>query len=149
MYIAFLIATVTLLIPTLLPMLRHEAWWVRSFDFPRLQLCCLLLVLLLLELLALDLRDPVAIVLSAVPFACLGYQAWWILPDPPGFGFRKGIWDLSQILQFPRQSRTLACCAQGQYLSRLPAERQGQDHGLGLQHQAAPGGAGLGPAQLG
>jgi hypothetical protein len=46
MYIAFLIATVTLLIPTVLPMLRHEVWWVRGFDFPRLQLCCLLLVLL-------------------------------------------------------------------------------------------------------
>jgi len=54
MYAAFLIATVTLLIPTLLPMLRHEAWWVRCFDFPRLQLCWLLLVLLLIELLALD-----------------------------------------------------------------------------------------------
>lgn len=80
MYSAFLIATVTLLVPTLLPMLRHDAWWVRSFDFPRLQLCCLLLVLLLLELLALDVREPVAIVLPAVTFACLGYQAWWILP---------------------------------------------------------------------
>ena len=77
---AFLIATVTLLIPTLLPMLRHEAWWVRCFDFPRLQLCCLLLVLLLLELLVLDLREPVAMVLPAVAFACLCYQAWWILP---------------------------------------------------------------------
>lgn len=80
MYIAFLIATVTLLIPTLLPMLRYEVWWVRGFDFPRLQLCFLLLVLLLLELFALDLREPVAIVLPAVTFACLAYQAWWILP---------------------------------------------------------------------
>jgi endonuclease/exonuclease/phosphatase (EEP) superfamily protein YafD len=80
MYIAFLIATVTLLIPTLLPMLRYEVWWVRGFDFPRLQLCCLLLVLLLLELLVFDLREPVAIVLSAVAFVGLAYQAWWILP---------------------------------------------------------------------
>jgi len=80
MYIAFLIATVTLLIPTVLPMLRHEVWWVRGFDFPRLLLCCLLQVLLLLELLVLGFRDPVTIVLPVVTFACLGCQAWWILP---------------------------------------------------------------------
>jgi hypothetical protein len=60
MYLAFLIATVILLVPTVLPMLRHEIWWVRGFDFPRLQLCCLLLALLLLELLVLGLRDPVS-----------------------------------------------------------------------------------------
>ncbi len=80
MELAFLTATVALVIPTLLPMLRLQAWWVRSFDFPRLQLSFLLLLLLVLESLALDWREPQTAVLAALGASCLGYQAWWILP---------------------------------------------------------------------
>ncbi|MGD8763595.1 MAG: hypothetical protein PVG87_14895 [Desulfobacteraceae bacterium] len=37
-FTAFLIATIILVVFTLLPMWRYEAWWLRSLDFPRLQL---------------------------------------------------------------------------------------------------------------
>jgi hypothetical protein len=34
----FWVLTLILLICALLPLWRHEAWWVRGLDFPRLQL---------------------------------------------------------------------------------------------------------------
>ena len=80
MQIVFLTATVALVVPTLLPMVPLEAWWVRSFDFPRLQLCSLLLFLLLLELILLDWQKPVSVGLLLTAAICLAYQAWWILP---------------------------------------------------------------------
>lgn len=80
MYLVFLIFTVTLVIATLLPILHMDPWWVRSFDFPRLQLCCLLLALILLELLLLDRQEPAEIGLLLAAAVCLVYQACWILP---------------------------------------------------------------------
>jgi endonuclease/exonuclease/phosphatase (EEP) superfamily protein YafD len=44
--VAFLMAATTLVIFTLLPLWRHEAWWVRSLDFPRLQLSAISLLLI-------------------------------------------------------------------------------------------------------
>lgn len=35
--LAFLLAVVSIL-ATLLPLLRQTAWWIRVFDFPRLQI---------------------------------------------------------------------------------------------------------------
>ena len=49
----FIPATIILAIFTLLPMWHYEAWWVRSLDFPRLQLFVISLLLLLIELVSL------------------------------------------------------------------------------------------------
>lgn len=65
---------------TLLPLSRNEAWWVRVWDFPRLQLATLLALLLLASLLLLDLSQPRSWVPLTLCILCLGYQAWWILP---------------------------------------------------------------------
>jgi len=54
---AFLIATIILVLFTLLPMWRYEAWWVRSLDFPRLQLLVISILLLLAEMILLDLSQ--------------------------------------------------------------------------------------------
>lgn len=80
MLLTFLIATVSLVALTLLPLLPSEVWWVRALDFPRLQLSILLLVLILLELLILDLRRPTVIGMFTAAILCLLFQAWWILP---------------------------------------------------------------------
>ena len=45
----FLGSTIILTILTLLPLRRHEAWWIRSLDFPCLQLSVISLLLLVLE----------------------------------------------------------------------------------------------------
>lgn len=65
---------------TLLPLWRHEAWWVRGWDFPRLQLDALALVLLAAGALVLDRAETGTWVVLAALAACIVYQAWWILP---------------------------------------------------------------------
>jgi endonuclease/exonuclease/phosphatase (EEP) superfamily protein YafD len=80
MFFLFLSATGILSFLTLLPLWRHEAWWVRSMDFPRLQLSVILLLLLVLESLLLDLSHPSTWGLLGVVLLCLVYQAWWIVP---------------------------------------------------------------------
>jgi endonuclease/exonuclease/phosphatase (EEP) superfamily protein YafD len=80
LFTTFLIATIILLIFTLLPMWRCEAWWVRSLDFPRLQLFVVSLFLLLVEALLLDLSLFTTWGLFIVALLCLIYHAWWIVP---------------------------------------------------------------------
>ncbi|MGD9260179.1 MAG: endonuclease/exonuclease/phosphatase family protein [Desulfobacterales bacterium] len=80
MFIAFLIATIFLTTFTLLPIWRYEAWWVRSLDFPRLQLFVISMLLLLMETILLDLSHIATWSLIVVVLLCLVYHAWWILP---------------------------------------------------------------------
>ena len=79
-FVALLVATIILATLTLLPLWRHEAWWVRSLDFPRLQLFVSALILLLTESVLLDLSHPSTWGLLVVSLLCLVYQAWWIMP---------------------------------------------------------------------
>ena len=80
LFAAFLFATIILTILTLLPIWRYEAWWVRSLDFPRLQLFVVSLFLLLLETLFLDLSHFTTWGLLIVVLSCLVYHVWWIIP---------------------------------------------------------------------
>ena len=61
-------------------MWRYEAWWVRSLDFPRLQLLVVSLFLLVLEAVLLDLSNLTTWILLMVVLICFVYHAWWILP---------------------------------------------------------------------
>ncbi|MGD8522673.1 MAG: endonuclease/exonuclease/phosphatase family protein [Desulfobacterales bacterium] len=79
-FTAFLIATIILVVFTLLPMWRYEAWWLRSLDFPRLQLLLISILLLLAETILLDLLQITTWGLLVVTLLCLVYHAWWILP---------------------------------------------------------------------
>lgn len=69
-----------LVVLTLLPLSRHTAWWVRVWDFPRLQLATLAALLIGATLLLLDPSQPGSWPLLAAATACLGWQSWWILP---------------------------------------------------------------------
>ena len=80
LFATFLFATIILTILTLLPIWRCEAWWVRSLDFPRLQLFVISLLLLLMELVLLDLSHPSTWVLLILALLCFVYHAWWIVP---------------------------------------------------------------------
>lgn len=51
MQLVFLIITAVLALLTVLPVSRHEAWWIRGLDFPRLQLFLVILITLFLVLL--------------------------------------------------------------------------------------------------
>ena len=80
MYHLVLCSTVILVGLTLLPLWRHEAWWVRSLDFPRLQLFCTSLLLILAQPVWLDFTHLEAWLLFTPVLFCLGYHAWWIAP---------------------------------------------------------------------
>ena len=79
-FITLLIATIILAAFTLLPLWRHEAWWVRSLDFPRLQLLVGSVLLLLMDTVLLDLSQISTWGLLVVALMCLVYQLWWIVP---------------------------------------------------------------------
>ena len=80
MYTVFLIATLVLLTLTLLPLARAEHWWIRSLDFPRLQLVSLAALLLILEALLLNPSETAVQMLLLAALFCVIYQSWWIFP---------------------------------------------------------------------
>lgn len=75
------IATV-LVAATLLPLARRQAWWVRIFDFPRLQIAAALLLVLVGHLLAVE-AGPWGLALRVALAACLALQAMHMLPYTP------------------------------------------------------------------
>ncbi len=75
--------TAVLVLCTVLPMWRREAWWVRGWDFPRLQLGVFALLMVAAQLAWLDLHTPAGAAMLLATLACAGYQAWWIIPYTP------------------------------------------------------------------
>ena len=74
------ILAVVLVAVTLLPLSRSHAWWVRVWDFPRVQIAIgLAAVLALSPLLPGWLGWSVAVAAAG----CLGWQVWRILPFTP------------------------------------------------------------------
>ncbi len=65
------------------PLLRGDAWWIRIFDFPRVQLAILSAVLLVPVIARFGLADPVALGLSAALLASGALQLAHILPYTP------------------------------------------------------------------
>lgn len=72
---AFLIVVVTLL-----PLSRNQVWWVRSWDFPRMQIALAALVLTIVSALQLDPASPLDWTVLIAAAVCLVYQAARILP---------------------------------------------------------------------
>lgn len=68
-----------LVIATLLPLIRRQSWWVRIFDFPRLQIAAALLLVALAHLLVVD-AGPWGQGLRVALLACLGLQMKHMLP---------------------------------------------------------------------
>ncbi|AFM33474.1 hypothetical protein A458_11185 [Stutzerimonas stutzeri CCUG 29243] len=75
-----LLTTGLFVLVTLLPLWRHRAWWVRVWEFPRLQLGALLVALLVAQGMLLDYSQPWHYLISALAGACLVYQLAWVVP---------------------------------------------------------------------
>lgn len=77
-----LIGTFLLIVATLLPVLPARAWYIRDFDFPRLQLAVLGVLLVLVQGWRLAQGDATLLqsALLAATLGCLAWQAWWIAP---------------------------------------------------------------------
>lgn len=78
--LAFAAVTALLATATLMPVLRSGAWWIRGFDFPRLQLLLLSALVLALQLVFHPIDDPWTTAIVIVNAACMLWQAWWIVP---------------------------------------------------------------------
>jgi endonuclease/exonuclease/phosphatase (EEP) superfamily protein YafD len=77
---AIVALTALLVAVTLLPLSGSHAWWVRMWDFPRVQIA---VGLALAAGLGLMLSGPLRWAVVAVAAGCLGYQLWRILPFTP------------------------------------------------------------------
>ncbi len=71
------------LVATLLPLLRQTAWWVRVFDFPRLQIVAVLALSLAGALLLPPLPGPWQAVFAGALAVAVGYQARRVWPYTP------------------------------------------------------------------
>ena len=74
-----------LLLATFITLWRYEAWWVRGWDFPRLQIAVVAALVLLLQVVLLDFAETATVVLVGLTALCLGYQVWWIAAYTPFF----------------------------------------------------------------
>jgi len=74
------ILTVVMTLLTVLPLSRNQRWWVRVWDFPRLQMAVLSLIFLLVELYLLPGGGPLAGFIVLLALGCTFYQSWWIFP---------------------------------------------------------------------
>ncbi|WP_314720463.1 endonuclease/exonuclease/phosphatase family protein [Rahnella variigena] len=81
--ITLCVLTVIMTLLTLLPFSRNQRWWVRVWDFPRLQMATLCLLFLLTELMIMPLSDGISTTIIILTVACMAYQSWWILPYTP------------------------------------------------------------------
>lgn len=80
MQLALIITTAVLTIISLLPLSSWEQWWVRSMDFPRVQLALFACAALACQVIFLALDDIVTISLIVITGSLLAYQLWWIIP---------------------------------------------------------------------
>ncbi|RDX35346.1 endonuclease [Kangiella sp. HD9-110m-PIT-SAG06] len=80
MFILLSICVAVIVLCTLIPLSRNAKWWVRFFDFPRLQFSIFCIVLLAAELFWLDLLNLSSWILLLTTLGCFIYQAWWIFP---------------------------------------------------------------------
>ncbi|MGQ3051861.1 MAG: endonuclease/exonuclease/phosphatase family protein [Roseateles sp.] len=69
-----------MIIATLLPLARLDDWWVRIFDFPRLQIAAVSVVVLGLGVFLREDAGPLHSVWLALLAACALYQGWRMLP---------------------------------------------------------------------
>ncbi|MEJ8756846.1 endonuclease/exonuclease/phosphatase family protein [Pontibacter sp. H259] len=79
-YQILVVLTYFLLIATLLPLWRHDAWWVRGFDFPRFQFMLLSLFLLVASIVFLDFSNYNAWLLTGIALGSLCFHGGWIIP---------------------------------------------------------------------
>lgn len=83
MFSVLAILTMLMVICTFGSLLKFTTWWVRVFDFPRLQFAVALALLLVAHLALLDLKSSPSWILLLSTLACLVYQLWWIIPYTP------------------------------------------------------------------
>ena len=78
--LVFIFLSVLILIPTIASLTRFDEWWVRAFDFPRIQICFLILVVLIITMLISSYEKIWQIILTALLALSLIYQVIKVFP---------------------------------------------------------------------
>ncbi|HSP10992.1 MAG TPA: endonuclease/exonuclease/phosphatase family protein [Salegentibacter sp.] len=78
--IIILFFTVLMLLPSLASATRFDQWWIRGFDFPRIQICFLVGIVLLASVLYYDFSETWHFLAVAALIISLGYQFKQIYP---------------------------------------------------------------------
>ncbi len=77
--ITLVIASIAIL-ATFASMVKWDDWWIRAFDFPRIQISSLLIIAVILTGWFYDFSEIAHFILLALLVYCLGYQAYRIYP---------------------------------------------------------------------
>lgn len=80
MEIAIVTVGLAMMIATALPLIRKDAWWIRIFDFPRLQIAFLAALTLIAYALFGNVSDTKSYLFLAALGACLVYQGYMMFP---------------------------------------------------------------------
>jgi endonuclease/exonuclease/phosphatase (EEP) superfamily protein YafD len=75
-----IILTILLLIFTLAPLIPSQKWWIRGWDFPRMQLFTVMVIVVIIEFLSWDLSLIKNKIIVGVGIFDTLYLGWWILP---------------------------------------------------------------------
>lgn len=78
--ITLVILGVIMLLPSLASATRFDQWWIRGFDFPRIQISFLISLTLVASLIYYDFSETLHWVMISLLIFSLGYQIWKILP---------------------------------------------------------------------
>jgi len=73
----------SMVVATALPLLRSDRWWIRIFDFPRIQITALIVLALALHPLFAGSYNSSDYLLLASLAACLAYQCFMMFPYTP------------------------------------------------------------------
>ncbi len=68
------------IVATLLPLLRHEAWWIRIFDFPRAQIAVAGILITVVYVYFWDTVSVIEDVVLGILVLCVGYQVSRMIP---------------------------------------------------------------------
>lgn len=121
------VATLLIVIATVLPLSKNPHWIVRGMDFPRLQIAVVAAVLLVVHGVFLELQAPLTWLLMTATALCFVWQLCWVLPYTP-------IW--------PKEVKTSSATDSDQRLSIITANvlktNRNSDGLIGLVHEYQP-----------
>lgn len=80
MFIALTIATLFVVVVTLLPILKCTHWTVRVMDFPRVQIAFCAALTLMLQFCVLPSQPILTALFILLTALCLLWQLWWVVP---------------------------------------------------------------------
>lgn len=76
----FIILTTILIILTTAPLLKSKVWWIRGWDFLRIQLFVASNLLFLIGVVFMDLYQLHNQIASLLTLCCAAYLGWWVIP---------------------------------------------------------------------